>query len=196
MPRSLRLGLSLALLLAPACSPAPATPVPPASDALREFTATVQLANDPHGKQFHGVLLQPDDGEAWVVSYQPEPWLAAFADQRVRVTGEPYTPEGQALLRPHLRVHTLALVDPSRALTAPFVISVGPEKSLRGTFTDEPGDEPHRVFTVEGGATYQLANAPDDARPGQPQQIVAREVELAPQGARHDGPTLWVLAIQ
>ena len=170
---------------------------------MLDFDATVQFEHDPNGKQFHGVTLRRDDNTSWVVSYQPEPWLEPFADHRVHVTGEPYTPAGQALRRPHLRLHTLTLITTTQTLDGPLLIAIGREQTLRGSFTDKVGapgtklaGEPYRVFTVTGGDTYLLANNPDGARPGQPQQIVAREVEYSPFVARRGGPTLWVLAIQ
>jgi len=173
-----------------------------AAPAAGSFEALVEIDAAPGYKAFQGVWLVRDDGERWVVAYRPEPWLREFEKQRVRVTGERYTPEGQAIMVPHFRVHTLKRVEGNGQDPAPGadILEVGPEQRLEGVFEDRVGapgtkleGEPYRVFAASGGKEFLLANTPEDVKIGQKTTIRARAVELSPYVARRGGPYLWVL---
>jgi len=215
-----RIPLVLVAAMSAACSPAPANapasaPAPsttpaslPTSAALarpqESFEATVQIDPKPGDKAFQGVWLAREDGERWVIAYRAEPWFQPFEGQRVRVTGERFIPEGQAIMAPHFRVDTLRRVDEGKAdPSASPVIGLGPEQQLEGVFEDRVGapgtkleGEPYRVFTASGGESFLLSHAPEDAQPGRRVLIRARAVELSPYMARRGGPTLWVLEVE
>ncbi len=208
-----RPGLLLSLAT-PACGPASSTGPPPPEPEPRpatappqepvadSFEATVEIDAQPGGKKEQCVRLVRDDGERWIVAYRPEPWLQPFARKRVRVTGERYTPQGQAIMAPHYRLRTIELLESQRMRSDALLARAGEEQTLTGVFSEKVGEpgtklagEPYTVFTTADGRTYLLANTPDSPRPGQSQTIRAREVEYSPYVARRSGPTLWVLAI-
>lgn len=206
-----RPGLLLSVATA-ACGPASSTdPTPPEPQpatapaqqpAAESFEATVEIDANPGRKGEQCVRLVRDDGERWIVTYRPEAWLQPFAHKRVRVTGERYTPPGQALMAPHYRLRTIALLESQLMRSDALLASAGEEQTLTGAFSQKVGEpgtklegEPYTVFTTADGRAYLLANEPEGARPGETQTIHAREVELSPYMARRGGPTLWVLAI-
>lgn len=202
MARPLPFLLAFPLLTAGlSCTSGPASDASRAEDprAAESFEARVEIDPKPGYKAFQGVWLARDGGERLVLAYRPEPWLKSFEGQRVRATGERYVPEGQAIMAPHFRVHTLALVDTKDAMG---IINVGPEQEIEGAFEDRVGapgtkleGEPYRVFQAEGGEAFLLVNTPEGAQPGKKTTIRARPVDLSPYVARRGGPYLWVLEV-
>ncbi len=153
------------------------------------------------GKIFSGALLERDDGEKWVIDYNPESPFRVFRDRRVRLEGHRYRPESQALINPHVRVSTLTLV--GDVPTDLAWIRVGPERCVTGSFrvhTWPPGTklagEPQRTFVVDH-TQYSLASALGTQAPVDVAiTVIAREVEPAPlYAARPGGPHLWITRI-
>ncbi len=150
------------------------------------------------GKTFRGAWLELDGGEHWVIDYSPASPFRELRDQRVRVEGERYTPEGLALVAPHLRVTSLTAL----ARDAPYVW-IGREQEVVGRFEDEVGargtlleGETIHDFVSADGKRYLLAHTPDPKPAlGQKVTLRVRLVEPSPYAQRLGGAYLWVLQI-
>ena len=158
--------------------------------------AVVTIDAEPSGKRFQGVWLTQDDGTKWLVAYRPDPLWRVYEGHPVQVTGQPYTPEGQAISASHLRVETLVVVG-EQAVVDPR--GFGPEQTLQGRFERRSGEPGSRsegatwsVFVVEAGLTYSILNPSavrDDAT-----SVRARVVERSPFVAHRGSLTLWLVA--
>jgi hypothetical protein len=190
---------------APAAS-APPTSAPPTSAppaAAQSFEAVLRIDSKPGGKHFQGVWLEREDGQKWVVSYRADPWWRPFEDERVRVEGETYSPEGQAVLATHFRPRLVRVVDP-KAGPMRLLIEIHEERVLDGRFQFQkfpPGSklagESHPVFAAADGREYQLANSVEPTPPhDEPVRIRAREVVFSPYAAHVGGPALWVVSVE
>jgi hypothetical protein len=209
--------LSLGLLIAcpsPALHddgpPPRATPVAsgsaepgPASDPKAgavQFTAVVRPSEATgHGNAFRGVVLQAEDGTAWVASYSRDGLWDSFAGSRVAVTGERYAPEGRAIVGPHVRVTTLKVLEPR---AEPYA-EMGPVVTLEGHFEDWVVPEGEAWsgasfprFVVDGGARTLFvvqASLPSPALAKNAHVTVrGRTVAPSPFVRSFGGPFLWV----
>ncbi|MBW1878903.1 MAG: hypothetical protein JRI25_12375 [Deltaproteobacteria bacterium] len=208
---SFLLLLPLLATIASACStnPAPAEeadvvssteePVTVPHDDAEAFEAKLTVDPEPGYKHFQGVWLEREDGDRWVIDYRARDCWTPFDGHRVRVVGEQYQPEGQAIGAIHFRVETLEVLDP---MSMTSLVSVGPEKALTGRMarvSGEPGTKmegsSYLVFTASDGTGYQLINptAVSD-HVGTQVSITARPVERSPYSTHMPGPTLWIKA--
>lgn len=167
---------------------------------LQVITGVVELPQpSPTGKRFRGVLLHPETGPAWVLTYTADELWAAFAGRRVTVTGAPYQPEGQALLSLHLRPVSWRIEAPG---PGDSIVEVGPEQRLRGVFERQAQPAGSKLagelttrFVAESGGSFLLAHAPEPLPLGRAVELRARPVEPSPLAARLGGPYLWVFEI-
>ena len=161
------------------------------------FEAVLRISEHPVGKKARPVWLEREDGERWLVAYQPDPCWLALDGQLVRVHGRRYEPALQALSAVHFRVSALSCA----GTDAPFV-EVGPECTLTGTIEcihGTPGSKSAGsswlVFAPDdGSASYQLVN-PElvEAPVGDTVVVVARPVALSPYTAHRSGRWLCLL---
>ncbi|MBI3184461.1 MAG: NRDE family protein [Myxococcales bacterium] len=185
----------------------PMSPPPPADarETARRglvLEGTVRAAGEEAGpgKKFRGAWLEREGGEQWVISYRADSPFRELGGKRVKVEGETYTPEGQALAGTHFRVRTMELlgVDPSAPL-----VRIGPEERLRGRFEEMTWEEGTKlagektpVFIAEGGKSYFLVRLPEKAPPlGSAVTVLCHEVEPSPFASRPGGPHLWILGV-
>jgi hypothetical protein len=184
-------------------------PAPEATDASSahpdssSFEGIVRVAEEPKehsGKRFLGAWIERDGGERWVIDYSYETPYHELRDRRVRVDGETWLPEGQAVLAKHFRVRSMVPIgkDPSAPL-----VRIGARRTVRGRFEMKtfPKDtklegESMRVFVDEAGTTHYLAHLPSGPPPmGVPVTLDAHDVEPSPYIQRVGGPYLWVREI-
>jgi hypothetical protein len=184
---------------------APVAPVASEHDAQStaswsSFEGIVRVAEDPKpgpGKKFRGAWIERDGGERWVIDYERESPFRELRDRRVRVEGETYAPEGQALVAKHFRVRSMELVTKDAGAS---LVRVGPRQRVKGQFGDmtwpagtKLAGETMRVFVTEGGKSYFLARVPETTpAPGVTITVDAHEVEPSPFVTRPGGPYLWI----
>lgn len=167
---------------------------------LQVITGVVELPEPSRtGKRFRGVLLHPETGPAWVLTYVADELWAVFAGRRVTVTGALFQPEGQALVARHLRPVSWRIEAPGPDDT---IVEVGREQRLRGVFERQAQPAGSKLagelttrFVAEGGGSFLLAHAPEPLPLGRAVELRARPVEPSPFAARLGGPYLWVYEI-
>lgn len=162
----------------------------------------VSVASTTSAGQPPVVWFEPVEGERWILTDRPEPWLVTFDGAQVEITGERYTPQDRSGQAPQFRIFTIARVDEGMSAN---LVKVGPEIELKGRFEvdiGEPGtkSEGERTldFVAEDGRGFMVHNLADDqlgAPAGRSVGIRAREVELSPYAAHRTGPRVWVTAI-
>ncbi|MBL8684638.1 MAG: hypothetical protein JNK05_36015 [Myxococcales bacterium] len=166
-------------------------------DTLR---GVLQIDPRPGAKKFQGVWLATDDGERFVLDYRERLLWTPFDGSVVAVTGEHYSPSGQAIHAQHFRVQQLRFIDrPSRARE---LVGFGPERALRGAFVSESAPRGSKLegssmmfFRCDDGAQYALFGIEAGAGIAidTPVHVKAREVELnRAWAASVGGPHLWV----
>lgn len=167
-------------------------------DEVITFPAIVRVDAEPGSKKLQAVWLERGDGERWIVAYRPEPWLVAFADKPVEVSGGRYIPGGQAVKATHFRIDTLRITDDKEL---GLFESVGPERTMTGIFAERTGtvgakDEGERYPVFDNGeAAYELANRPDPLPLGSTVKVRVRETKYSKFAAHRDGPLVWVLEV-
>lgn len=169
----------------------------PETPSLTGRIDVVQPDDRARGKRFRGVWFTPADGEKSVVSYTAGPFWEVFHGQQVRLTGEPKIPNGQALVAPHLEVHTLELVEPTPDVP---LVRAGPERTFTGqrVVVEGPDGAKARQYSVlqTDDQRWLIAGGFDVLpAPGTPVTVRAREVERSPFVAHITGPTLWILGV-
>lgn len=189
--------------------PVPRTHVAPApANAARHhtFTATAHVGHDdraPGRKGFRGVMLVKDDGESWVVGYEPDPLWSAFDNARVVVEGEEWTPPGQALAARHIRVGAFRHAERRHNGVPVDYTEVGPEQVLRGRFVDavgEPGTksegERFLLFVTEDGRSHATLHGGEPPR-GRVVTVRARRYDMVQlvSVAAVAGPHLWIVSV-
>lgn len=223
-----RFGVSLpALLLSLACSPSsrdantpqpedtanseppPVAPIEsdanapaptPVDDGLERFEALVEIDAKPGGKRFQGVWLATG-GVRWLISYRADPWWRHFEGREVRVAGERYDPQGQAIAADHFRVESMEIVEPTMD---DEIISVSGKRELAGRFASyrwpaktKLAGETSTVFDADDGTRYWLwDDAGLEPKPGKLARVEARIVEPSNFIARPGGPYLWIVDIE
>jgi hypothetical protein len=181
--------------LAQAQPPVPAPLEPSATPVEDGFEAVVRIDAEPGGKRFQGVWLERSDGERWVIAYRPLGIWADFEGKTVKVTGETYRPEGQAISATHFRVSTLRFEHdaPSDGLVA-----VGPQVELSGKIVERHGTPGSKMAKgswtafVTDDTSYVVENSADVTVSDIPVEVKGRVVELSPYVA-HMGPRIWIL---
>jgi hypothetical protein len=201
----------LAILVA-ACAPAapPSTPAStsaapqPAAEPGERMALEGTLRVQPEGEgKFQGVSLE-SDRERWILDYHRRPWWPSFDGLRVKVQGERYTPEGGALIAPHLRVTALEVVSVQGETPVDAPVSLGAEQTIAGRFahhrwpegTKLGGSEPWIVFVSHEGTQYWLlGERPYQHLLGKPVRVLARPYEPSHFIARPGGPYLWIAEV-
>jgi hypothetical protein len=147
-------------------------------------------------------LLECDDGAEWVISYGEQSPFHAFAERRVRVTGQRYKPTGAYVIgtsrkpgqRPgHLRVSTMRLLESTPDAQ---LIEVGEERDLSGRFTRETSDGGRSIlsFATEEGTRYLVANEPAGVRRSSGViRVTGFPVELSPLFQKPSDRYLWII---
>jgi len=181
--------------------PSPQKPATMTPDRVETFEATLTVDPAPGYKHFQGVWLERTDGDRWVIDYRARDCWTPFDRHRVRITGERYTPMGQAIDAVHFRVERLEVVDPTSFTS---LVSVGPEKTLSGRVqqvTGEPGTKMEGdswlVFTTGDGTAHQLFNpSVVSDRVDAEVSITGRSVERSPYATHMPGPTLCIGSVR
>ncbi len=208
-----------ALLLSSACScrdarPPTDLPVPnevatvtdapllpfPIPETAERFTGTLRIDAEPGGKRFQGVWFTPDGAEeAFLIAYRAEPIWVGFEGQRVEVAGERYSPEGQAIMAPHLRVLALWPADGPGAGIHEWL---GPRTKLQGRFVYDTGDpgsksegERWLTFQTDSGTFLTSGEVPDASAIGRQVEVTGRRYEPSRFITRLGGNYLWVANI-
>ena len=161
--------------------------------------ATVQIDAAPGSKRFQGVWLKTKDGRRLLIDYRAHPWWRPFEGREVEVTGQSYTPRGQAIQAEHYRVKSMKVRKPT---VEDSLISISGEVELTGTFTvytwpkgTKLEGEKNTIFRTTSGETYWLSQRPEPMpKLDQAVKIKARVVEPSPFVARPGGPYLWVVS--
>lgn len=198
--RTIAAAIAIAVAACGSQTRAPVDASPAQVGGALAFDGVVRASDDVRtvGKTFRGAWIERDDGERWVIDYDPDSPFRALRDTRVHVEGERYVPDHQALVGPHFRVQKLTAQDARAALS-----SVGPRVRLRGHFDDVPGEKGslsegetiHRFVDASGRAFF-LARAPEGTHGlGGACEIDAYEVEIGPSTQHLGGPTLWILRV-
>lgn len=154
---------------------------------------------DAPGKQFRGAGIKCSDGKVWVIAYEEQSPFHAFAGRHVVVSGEPYRPEGQALIGwdgakslGHFRVSSMRPVEVTDDVE---LREVGAEFDLRGRFwrgTSDTGKSLLR-FVTEHGDTFEVANDPAGASVGRSVEVRAYPVQPSPLIQKRTGQYLWII---
>lgn len=179
--------------------------IEPPSDAsdLDTLRGVLSIDARPGAKKFQGVWLATDDGERFVLDYRERSLWTPFDGSVVAVTGEHFSPSGQAIHAQHFRVHQLRFIDrPSRARQ---LVGFGSERALRGTFVSEAAPPGSKLegsstmsFRCDDGARYELFGVEGEGAIAidTPVDVKAREVELnRAWAASPGGPHLWVASV-
>ena len=168
--------------------------LPPPSGSLLGIIE-VDPKDSDDGKKLQGVWLVSADGKKLLVAYNTRSLWAQFEGKTVSVTGESYTPSGQAMTADHYRIESLKVTPPEKAT---LYVSAGPEIKLQGTMQlvkGEPGskmaDERWWVFN-SGGLTYQILNHAGWRLKKPEVTLTAHRVERSPFSAHMSGPSLWI----
>ncbi|MDX9722475.1 MAG: hypothetical protein RBU37_17145 [Myxococcota bacterium] len=105
---------------------------------LETFMATLKIDATVGSKAFQGVHLEVEDGRSFLVAYRPDERWRSFEDERVQVTGRPYTPGAltQHILAEHFEVQSIDKAD----LGAPSW--TGDTETLEGQLVEEPMGPP------------------------------------------------------
>jgi len=168
------------------------------------FEGVVRIAPDPApgpGKKFRGAWIEREDGARWVIEYEAESPFRELRDRRVRVEGETYAPEGQALIGTHFRVRSMQIVGKDEE--APLV-RIGERRRFRGRFgakTWPAGTKLEgttmRTFVDDADRSYFIAHVTEKDLPiDVPVTLDAHEVEPSPYIARPGGPYLWIRSFE
>jgi hypothetical protein len=166
-----------------------------------ELHATVRIDPAPGAKKFQGVWLEHTDGTRWVIDYRARQLWTWFADQEVVVTGETYSPEGQAINKVHFRVDTMRFVTP-RMGRGPY-LSIGPERVIAGRFSTASAPAGTKlagsswpVFIGDDGTQYNVVGDDDELDATGAVHVKARVLEPdMSYTARSSGPDLWIVSI-
>jgi hypothetical protein len=150
------------------------------------------------GKQFLGAVIECADGKIWLIDYSEQSPFHAFADRQVLVSGEPYDPEGQALIGwygrevGHFRVSTLRLIEitPDTQL-----VGIGTRHELSGRFERGASDrlESTLSFVTEKGDSFLVFNDPVGMTVGRSVEVLAYPVQPSPSISRSSEEYLWII---
>jgi hypothetical protein len=146
------------------------------------------------GKQFLGAIVECDNGERWVLSYEEQSPYHAFAERRVAVKGVPLTPapESQRLLGVrHLRASRVRLVEPQTDV-GPW--EVGRGRSLSGQFVTagRPAGGALLLFETSPGESFLVVNDPPGVTLGQTVEVEAYPVKMSPPAGEFARGCLWI----
>ena len=129
-------------------------------------------------------------------------WLKSLEGRAVRMTGETYWPDGQAIKATHYRVDTMWVLADASAVP---ILGFGPQTTLTGTLVKKTGPpssksagEPFLTFLTIDGTEYLVEGAPAELAEGTQKQVQVQARAVAPSmqyAARRGGDWLWVLKL-
>lgn len=149
----------------------------------------------PGGKRFQGVWVVVD-GHKHLISYRANPWWRPFEGRAVQAWGEPYTPQGQAIMADHFRIRRLELADPKPEDTiiailgrqdwvGEFVVHTWPKGSkLEGTTAP--------AFRTDSGDVYLLVNPGEQGESTGRVRMHGHMAEYSAFAARPSMAHVWI----
>lgn len=151
------------------------------------------------GKQFLGAWIECGDGTQWILSYDEQSPLHAFADRRVIALGAPNVAPGAQQLISLDRSRPLGHFGASsvRVVEVPpdvGIVEVGPEERLSGRFErcgSGEGAAPLR-FVTEHDA-FWVVNDPAGVKLECPLEVRAYPVQQGASVAGHADPWRWII---
>jgi hypothetical protein len=155
--------------------------------------ATLRIDTEVGPRRFQGVWLENGDKQ-WLVAYRAWDLWTPFDGLEVDVTGHCYEPFGEAVMKTHFAIETLAVADRK---TSRRFHGIGPEQTLTGSFVSETGAPGTKLegstlaYFEADGKRRELAGGKTGTGAA---TIIARvvDINLAYQ-ATTGGEQLWVV---